>query len=161
VTKSHEKIERTALYRLYSTTEVEGLPAFLNELYPKLLPTLHHLGSAGSCPNGGPGLSYGHWEPEEWSRFQVRVVEWGTPLTPVPTALYRLQDRKRTLLYVGITNNLAWRWKTHAADKEWWPEVATRSIEWFPTRDRALAAEAAAIRAERPLHNVQHNKRAA
>lgn len=151
--------ERTALLDLYSTRESEGLPPFLDELYPKFLSVFHHLGTADSCPNGGPGVSYGMWDFEcDGGTTLVRSITWGTPETPVPTALYRLRDQRRKLLYVGISNNLAWRWKTHAADKEWWPEVATRSIEWFPTRDRALAAEAAAIRTERPLHNIQHNK---
>ncbi|GAA2929604.1 GIY-YIG nuclease family protein [Streptomyces enissocaesilis] len=162
MTKSHEKIERTALYRLYSTTEPEGLPRLLDELYPRFLSAFHHLGTADSCPNGGPGITYGMWDFEcDGGTTLVRSVEWGTPLTPVPTALYRLRDQSGTLLYVGITNNLGWRWKTHAADKEWWPEVVTRSIEWFPTRSHALAAEAAAIRAEQPLHNIQHNKASA
>ncbi|MFD8577366.1 GIY-YIG nuclease family protein [Streptomyces virginiae] len=152
--------ERTALFDLYDTSESEGLPPFIAELYPMFLPTLHYLGSADSCPNGGPGLSYGHWALEEWSPEQVRVVEWGTPQTPVPTALYRLRDRSGALLYVGITSNLGRRWNTHADGKRWWADVATRSIEWFPTREHALAAEVQAIRAEQPRYNVQHNKRA-
>jgi predicted GIY-YIG superfamily endonuclease len=154
-----ESPERTALHRLYSTTEEQGLPAFLDELYPKFLSVYHHLGAADSCPNGGPGITYGMWDFEcDGGTSLVRVVDWGAPATPIPTALYRLRDQHKTLLYVGITNNLGWRWKTHAADKDWWPEVAARSIEWFPTREHALAAEAAAIRSERPLHNVHHNK---
>jgi predicted GIY-YIG superfamily endonuclease len=61
------------------------------------------------------------------------------------------------LLYVGITDNLERRWKDHAKDKAWWPEVAARSIQWLPSRSHALAAEADAIRTERPRHNIQHN----
>lgn len=151
--------ERTALKELYATSEENGLPPFLDRLYPKYMPSHLYMHTADSCPNGGSGITYGNWDFEEAEL--VRVVDWGTPSIPVPTALYRLRSRAKELLYIGITNNLAWRWKTHAADKEWWPEVATRSIEWFPTRDHALTAEASAIRDERPLHNVHHNKRLA
>ncbi|MFF8659494.1 GIY-YIG nuclease family protein [Streptomyces huasconensis] len=151
--------ERTALHLLYSTSEEAGLPEFLDRLYPKYMPSLRYMGTAWSCPNGGPGVRYGHWDFDEIEK--VRVIEWGTPETPVPTALYRLRNKRRELLYVGVSNDLAWRWRSHAADKEWWPQVATRSIEWFPTRSHALAAEALAIRAEQPLHNVHHNKREA
>lgn len=154
-----ESPERAALENLYDTREPEGLPAFLEELYPKCLPSLLYMGTAGSCTNGGPGVFYGNWDFEEMEK--VRVIEWGTPITPIPTALYRCRDQFGTLLYVGITENLERRWKDHAKDKPWWPKVQTRSIEWFPTRDHALAAEADAIRAEHPRYNVNHNGRGA
>ena len=147
--------ERTALHDLYSTQETEGLSSFLDELYPEFLSAFHHLGTAGSCPNGGPGLFYGMWDFE--GATLVRAVEWGTPQTPIPTALYRLRDHIGDLLYVGITDNLERRWKDHAKDKPWWPQVATHSIEWLPSRNRALAAEANVIRIERPRYNIQHN----
>lgn len=155
---SESSPERTALYRLYSTRDSEGLPAFLDELYPKFLSVFHHLGDAGSCPNGGPGITYGMWDFEcDGGTTLVRAVEWGAPLTPVPTALYRLRDQFGTLLYVGITDVLERRWKDHAKAKPWWPDVKVRSIEWLPTRGHALSAEAEAIRTERPLYNVVHN----
>ncbi|MEU1663602.1 GIY-YIG nuclease family protein [Streptomyces sparsogenes] len=152
------KPEPTALYRLYTTQEPEGLPSFLDELYPKYLSAFHHLGTADSCPDGGPGITYGMWDFEcDGGTTLVRVVEWGRPRTPVPTALYRLRNQDGELLYVGITDNPERRWKDHAKDKTWWPEVASRSIEWFPNRGHALAAEGKAIRSERPRHNIQHN----
>jgi predicted GIY-YIG superfamily endonuclease len=150
--------ERTALYHLYSTREPEGIPPYLEELYPKFLSMFHHLGNAGSCPNGGPGIAYGMWDFEcDGGTTLVRAIEWGTPQTPVPTALYRLRDQSGALLYVGITDNPERRWKDHAKDKSWWPDVKDRSVEWLPTRDHALAAEATAIRAERPRYNRHHN----
>ncbi|MFF7561939.1 GIY-YIG nuclease family protein [Streptomyces pseudovenezuelae] len=70
------------------------------------------------------------------------------------TALYRLFDSARQLLYVGITSNPEVRWAQHAAEKPWWPDVAWHTLEWRPSREEALAAETAAIVAEAPLHNV-------
>lgn len=147
--------ERTALIDLYSTEEARGLHPFLDELYPEFLPSLYYMGTANSCPEGGPELFYGMWDFEDVTL--VRAVKWGAPETPVPTALYRLRDKAGGLLYVGITDNPERRWKDHEKDKPWWPQVAARSIEWLPTRGLALTAEAKAIRAERPRHNLQHN----
>ncbi|MFI5769617.1 GIY-YIG nuclease family protein [Streptomyces sp. NPDC051658] len=152
-----ETPERTALMQLYATNEAAGLPTYLDQLYPKYLQDRLYMRTADSCPNGGPGIRYGHWDSDGIE--QVRVIDWGTPLTPAPTALYRLRDQHKQLLYVGITDDLEHRWTSHAATKPWWPEVATRSIEWRPTRAHALAAEAEAIRTEKPLHNIQHNGR--
>lgn len=153
-----ESSERTALHDLYSTAKSEGIPSYLADLYPHYMATRLYLGTAGSCPNGGPGVRYAPWDWEaDWPITLVRVVEWGAPQTPIPTALYRLRDQEGWLLYVGITDNPERRWKDHAKDKPWWPEVADRSIDWLPSRAHAIAAEAAAIRTERPRHNVHHN----
>lgn len=70
------------------------------------------------------------------------------------TALYRLFDEAGSLLYVGITNDPDVRWTYHARQKEWWPEVYRRTIEWKPTRAEAEAAEAEAIGSEAPRWNV-------
>jgi predicted GIY-YIG superfamily endonuclease len=77
------------------------------------------------------------------------------------TALYRLRTSEDDLLYVGISTQPLQRWIQHAADKDWWPEVANMSIEWFDSSAEALALEAHAIRTESPLHNIVHNDRAA
>jgi predicted GIY-YIG superfamily endonuclease len=71
-----------------------------------------------------------------------------------PTALYRFYDRGNTLLYVGITVNLARRWEDHATEKSWWPGVARKTVQIYGTRREALAAETIAIIAESPVHNV-------
>jgi predicted GIY-YIG superfamily endonuclease len=72
--------------------------------------------------------------------------------------LYRFFDADETLLYVGISLNAAKRASQHRKDKPWWPDVATMTVERHDTREAALEAEAEAIRSERPLHNVQHNR---
>lgn len=71
------------------------------------------------------------------------------------TALYRLFDTEGRLLYVGIAFDPKGRWSDHAREKEWWPAVAERTVEWHDTRVAAAAAEIVAIRTEKPLHNVR------
>lgn len=72
------------------------------------------------------------------------------------TALYRLYDSKGSLLYVGITADPEARWKGHShsvRSSAWWPQVAKKSIEWFPSRLAAYEAETKAIQTEKPIHN--------
>jgi predicted GIY-YIG superfamily endonuclease len=70
-----------------------------------------------------------------------------------PTALYRLYDANNALLYLGITWDPDWRMKGHLLDKEWMHLVVRRTVEWYPDRPSALAAEAAATETEKPLHD--------
>lgn len=70
------------------------------------------------------------------------------------TALYRLYNDSDTLLYVGISHQPEVRWTRHLADKAWWPTVRRFTVDWYATREDALAEETRAIKAERPLHNV-------
>lgn len=79
------------------------------------------------------------------------------PLDARPHALYRFYNQTQQLLYIGITSRLPVRLGTHEALKPWWCDVADVKVEHFPDRVSVLAAEAAAIRAEKPLHNVRHN----
>jgi predicted GIY-YIG superfamily endonuclease len=74
-----------------------------------------------------------------------------------PAALYRLYNTDGTLLYIGITDNPDRRFKQHRDTKPWWPQVTQKSVEWRPNRLRALADEAAAIEAETPIYNIEHN----
>ena len=70
------------------------------------------------------------------------------------TALYRFYGEGGALLYVGITANLESRWLDHERLKPWWPQVARKTFEWHEDRPAALKAELAAIKTERPVHNV-------
>ncbi|MFE6412577.1 GntR family transcriptional regulator [Streptomyces sp. NPDC057837] len=70
-----------------------------------------------------------------------------------PTALYRLYDANDSLLYIGITWHPEFRLEQHLLDKEWLHLVARRTVEWYPDRPSALAAEAAATNEEKPLHD--------
>ena len=75
------------------------------------------------------------------------------------TALYRLYDAEGELLYVGISLSAIQRLSDHMKGKLWAEDIARVDVAWYDSRTDALAAEAKAIRAEWPRHNVQHNKR--
>jgi len=74
-----------------------------------------------------------------------------------PHVLYRFFDAADRLLYIGITVGIRSRLMKHEVEKSWYGEIARISVEHFPNRLAVLAAEKAAIQAEKPLHNVQHN----
>jgi len=74
------------------------------------------------------------------------------------TALYRLYDAAGSLLYLGISASPEARLQDHAVDKHWFHLVVTRSVEWYPSRLVALAAEAEATAAEKPLHDSSWRK---
>ncbi len=101
-----------------------------------------------------------HWPYAYYGRGKV---PWGTqPFPDVAKTdrfrLYRFFDGAGRLLYVGITMDPGSRWKNHSKKKPWWTDVRSMTAEPFPTLEAALAAERAAIKAERPLHNIVHNK---
>lgn len=75
---------------------------------------------------------------------------------PVACALYRHFDADGQLLYVGITSDLQSRTSHHKATSAWFDKVARTTTVCFDTREAALAAEAAAITKEKPLHNRDH-----
>lgn len=68
-------------------------------------------------------------------------------------SVYRMYDSAGTLLYVGCTGHLPVRLDQHRQDKPWWAGVSTVEVEHFPNFAAARAAEAQAIRDERPVHN--------
>jgi hypothetical protein len=68
-------------------------------------------------------------------------------------ALYRHFDEKGALLYVGVALTPASRLRSHVQGSPWARNVATVTIEWFPSD--ALAAERGAISGEAPKHNVR------
>jgi predicted GIY-YIG superfamily endonuclease len=69
------------------------------------------------------------------------------------TYLYRCFDQYGTLLYAGITGDIAQRMSDHAKDKFWWGDVVKTSHQAFETREQALWAEWAVISTCHPLHN--------
>ena len=73
------------------------------------------------------------------------------------TALYRIWGNDDQLLYIGISKSALGRLGQHLTEKTWSADIANVTIETFPTRELAAAAEIAAIKAEKPLHNVVHN----
>ena len=75
-----------------------------------------------------------------------------------PTALYRLYDANDVLLYLGISFDPDVRWTQHQSDKHWAHQVVRRTVEWYPNRIAALAAEEAATAVEKPLHDSSWRK---
>jgi predicted GIY-YIG superfamily endonuclease len=69
-------------------------------------------------------------------------------------SIYRAYDETGRLLYVGATSNLARRIKQHERGTPWWGDVADVDQEGYSTMSEALVAEADAINAESPLHNI-------
>ncbi len=74
-------------------------------------------------------------------------------------AVYRMFDKERNLLYVGVTGDAGQRFGDHSM-KRWFPLVATIELEWYPTRKAAGRAEDEAILREKPRYNIQGNKAA-
>lgn len=74
-------------------------------------------------------------------------------MTTTPTDLYRHFDKDGRLLYVGISFRAIIRQAAHRNAAPWWDDVVTITVERFPSRKAALAAEKRAVEAEKPMHN--------
>lgn len=70
-----------------------------------------------------------------------------------PSCVYRLYAANGDLLYVGMTRNPAGRIPFHKR-KPWGQLIDRHTIEWFPDRESAKAAERSAIHHENPIHNL-------
>ena len=75
------------------------------------------------------------------------------------TAVYRLSDESGRLLYVGMGRNPLNRWAAHADMHEWWPEVASFEVTWYPSRKEAADEERRALRHDGPLRNIHGTER--
>lgn len=74
------------------------------------------------------------------------------------TYLYRHYDKNNILLYVGISVSHLARLCQHRDKAVWFDEIATVTIQPFPSRQEALFAETDAIIGENPLHNKRRPK---
>lgn len=81
----------------------------------------------------------------------------------LPHFVYRIYDNTGQLLYIGCARDVDYRIEMHKATTTLpcWADIRYRyghhTAEEFPTLAAARAAERAAIKAEAPLHNRQHN----
>lgn len=73
-------------------------------------------------------------------------------------SLYRFFNKDGDLLYVGISSKLGNRFHEHSKNQPWYEEIVGSTVAHYPTREAALDAERDAIKAERPLYNVVHNR---
>lgn len=69
------------------------------------------------------------------------------------TALYRLYDAADDLLYIGISSQLAKRFREHEHSRTWWHCVEYVDLTWFDSFPDARKAEKAAHLSERPPYN--------
>lgn len=73
--------------------------------------------------------------------------------------LYRHFNNKNELLYVGISLSAVARLSQHKKHANWFNTITRVEIETFDTRMQVVKAEKIAIKAERPLYNIIHNKK--
>jgi hypothetical protein len=73
------------------------------------------------------------------------------------TNLYRHFDADGNLLYVGISLSALTRLYAHGK-AAWYNDIKNVTIENYPTKRMALDAEKNAIKTEKPMHNIMHNK---
>ena len=73
------------------------------------------------------------------------------------TYLYRYYDKRKKLLYVGITNDFKRRDSEHKS-KRWYKYATNVKLVKYKTRDKALQAEEKAIKSEKPICNKVYNK---
>ncbi|MFD5788647.1 GIY-YIG nuclease family protein [Streptomyces sp. NPDC127037] len=69
--------------------------------------------------------------------------------------VYRFYAAEGQALYIGVTAGTALRWTDHRKTSEWWSLAEYVAVSFYAEYDRALVAEAAAIKAERPAFNRQ------
>lgn len=67
--------------------------------------------------------------------------------------LYRFYAQNGELLYIGVTSRPAERFTVHRRNATWWGKIGGIKTERMTCHRAVLAAEVAAIRAERPAFN--------
>ena len=76
---------------------------------------------------------------------------------PTQTELYHHFGKGGVPLYVGISLSALARLVQHRSNAHWFQQIESMTIEKFPTRAAAEAAEKTAIEREKPLFNIQHS----
>jgi len=66
--------------------------------------------------------------------------------------LYRFFDKAGAVIYIGSTWSPHVRWSEHEG-RDWFPDVATVTVEHYTDADELREAERAAIRTEQPRYN--------
>jgi hypothetical protein len=75
------------------------------------------------------------------------------------SVVYRCYSADGRLLYIGSCRIWAHRESTHRTRTPWWHEVTRVDRQFWPSLPAARRAERAAIWAEAPLYNKQHNQK--
>lgn len=93
--------------------------------------------------------------PDDLVCLRCRSVRDGTD----GPCVYRVWDKTGArLLYIGSTKNWPSRRAQHRVNTWWWQLAKSVDLTHYATIEEARAAEAEAIRAERPQMNVAHNR---
>lgn len=98
------------------------------------------------------------------TRREFQVNDPNDPALDIPAGqdtphrLYRFFGEGGVLLYIGITDDLPTRLSSHRREKSWWREWRGITATPYPSRQALEAAEIEAIKAEKPLYNVTHNR---
>lgn len=77
----------------------------------------------------------------------------------VSTSVYRTYGAGSKLLYIGCSGNVKKRFQQHKYSSFWHPYMIHHKVRVYPTRERALAVEARAIRWLKPKFNNDREKR--
>jgi hypothetical protein len=82
----------------------------------------------------------------------------GAEVDDMTMHLYRHFDADGKLLYVGISLSALSRLAQHKDHSAWYKSIVNVTIQEFPSREEALAAERRAILEEQPAHNIRRPK---
>ncbi len=72
-------------------------------------------------------------------------------------SLYRIFDESNKLIYIGISDKLLDRVRSHTKKKDWSGQIHKITIEYFNTRLESEEAERLGIINEKPAYNIMHN----
>lgn len=109
---------------------------------------LYNISGAYQRARVRPGLIHGEKIPAKHWRAD-------TPRDELPCVLYRVFAAGGVLLYVGVTVNYWARMAAHQRSSPWWHRAYTITIKRYARLAVGSAAEAVAIREEKPQYNVQ------
>lgn len=102
------------------------------------------------------GAVFHPWSSDASSSFPHQGKVPAIATIDGPHVVYRIYGANGALLYVGVSNDHERRLKEHARTKAWWPQASSVQVEHYPNRSEAMYREAAVIRFERPVFNIQH-----
>lgn len=88
--------------------------------------------------------------PRAGADYETRQFWWRRPV------VYRCYAADGRLLYIGTTQDIVTRLKSHRSTSPWFAEVARTVVKLASDRLSGFRMEVEAIRAEQPIHNVRH-----
>ena len=71
-------------------------------------------------------------------------------------AVYWCYNRRRELIYIGMSSQPLRRLYEHDNSRSWLPKCVKLTLVWYATRTHAKIAEREAIKQHKPRYNVSH-----